>query len=297
MDDVRGQPRKWRLSFVSDMALAPASILGCLCIYVFVACTVALSLTGSRLIPSAEFVGLREYQRLFANVRWWTALENLGIYCLYVIGPCIVAGYVLAILVDRSLGWQRLYRTIFMLPMSMSFVVTGVVWQWLLNPALGIEHAVRGLGWQHFRFDWVVRGDRAIYALIVATIWQHTGLCMAMMLSGMRGIDANIWRLARIDAVPVWRVYAQVITPALRPMCVTAAVLLFSMSVKSYDLVATLTDGGPGFSSDLPGRFVVDLIGRQDLGMAAAGAIMLLCTVFGAGAPYIYRELTRYRSP
>jgi glucose/mannose transport system permease protein len=296
MDDAGRHPRRLRLSLMRDIALASAGLIACLGTYVLVGWTVALSLTGSRVLPSAEFVGTREYRRLFANVRWWTAVENLALYCLCVIGTCIVAGYLLAILVDRSRGWQGFYRTIFMLPMSMSFVVTGVVWQWLLNPALGIQHAVRELGWVDFRFDWLVRGDRAIYTLIIATIWQHTGLCMAMMLAGMQNVDANVWRLARIDAVPVWRVYAQVITPMLRPIFFTAAVVLFSMSVKSFDLVATLTGGGPGFSSDLPGRFVVDMIGRQDLGMAAAAATILLCTVCGALVPCLYLELRRYRS-
>jgi glucose/mannose transport system permease protein len=215
-------------------------------------------------------------------------MGNLAVYSLCFISGCVLLGYVLAILIDRSVRYEALYRTIFMLPLSISFVVTGIIWQWLLNPTLGIQQAVRDLGWDDFAFNWLVRSDRSIYTIAIAAIWQQAGMCMVLFLAGLRSIDPKVWQIARIDAIPPWRVYVQVITPMLGPAFVAAIVLLFSMAAKSFDLVITLTGGGPGFASDLPARFVVELIGRQELGLAAAGACVLLCTVAAVIGPYIY---------
>jgi len=279
------------LAIASRIALLPAALITVLCFYGFVAWTFVISLTGSHLLPVYQFVGFEQYRRLFANLRWWTAMSNLLIYAACFVGGCLLIGYGLAILIDRGTRWCRFYRAVFMMPLSVSFVATGVIWQWLLNPELGLQHAVRALGWSNFQFDWLVRSDRAIYALAGVAIWQQSGLSLAVFLAGLSRIDPNVWKIASLDGIPAWRVYCHVITPLLRPAFLAATVLLASMAGKSYDLIVTLTGGGPGFSSDLPAHFVVDLINRQELGMGAAGACMLLCTVAAVVGPYLYWEL------
>jgi glucose/mannose transport system permease protein len=278
----------------SGLAAVPVALVLTL-FYVFVAWTFVISLTASRLLPNYEFVGFDQYRRLFSNPRWWEAAQNLAVYSMSLICGCVLLGYSLAILIDRGVRRKAVFCTIFMVPLSLSFVVAGIIWLWLLNPGLGIEHAVRELGWSAFAFNWLVRSDRAIYTVAIAGIWQQTGMCMALFLAGMREIDPNVWRVATLDAVPAWRFYLRIITPALRTTFFTATVLLCSMAVKSFELVATLTGGGPGFSSDLPARFVIDLIGRQELGMGAAGACVLLCIVAAVIAPYVYVNLHRQR--
>ena len=284
------------LANASRLALLPATSITFLCFYGFIAWTFVISLTGSRLLPVYDLVGFEQYRHLFSSARWWTALSNLGIYATCLITGCLVLGYGLAILIEHARGWRRWLRGVFLLPLSTSFVVTGVTWQWLLNPSTGIQHSIRELGWAGFHFDWLVRPDRAIYTLAIAGIWQQTGTCMAVLLAGLRNIDPIVWKMAHIDRIPAWRIYVHVITPMLRPAFLTAAVLLFSTAVKSYDLVVTLTGGGPGFSSDLPARYVVELISRQQLGMAAAGACTLLFTVAAVVGPYLSRELRRAKA-
>ncbi|WP_029013153.1 carbohydrate ABC transporter permease [Niveispirillum irakense] len=274
------------------IALLPAGLITFVCFYLFIAWTFAISLTGSQLLPSWDFVGLLQYQRLFASARWWTALGNMVVYGALFITGCLTLGYLLAILIDRGVRAEGLYRTVFMLPLSMSFIVTGIIWQWMLNPGLGIQQAVRGLGWEEFAFNWLVRADRSIYTVALAGIWQQSGLCMALFLAGLRGVDPNIWKAARIDGIPTWRVYAAIITPMLRPVFFTASILLFSLVVKSFDLVVALTGGGPGFSSDLPARFVMEhILNRQELGLGAAGACMMLATIIAVVGPYLYAEI------
>lgn len=274
------------------IALLPAGLITFVCFYLFIVWTFAISLTGSQLLPSWDFVGLMQYERLFASARWWTALGNMAIYgALFIVG-CLSVGYLLAILIDRGVRAEGLYRTIFMLPLSMSFIVTGIIWQWMLNPGLGIQQAVRGFGFEEFAFNWLVRADRSIYAVALAGIWQQSGLCMALFLAGLRGVDPNIWKAAKVDGIPTWRVYASIVTPMLRPVFFTAAILLFSLVVKSFDLVVALTGGGPGFSSDLPARFVMEhILNRQELGLGAAGACMMLATIAAVVGPYLYAEI------
>lgn len=281
------------LRFSSVLALLPAAGVVAGAFFVFVGWTVVISFSGSRLLPTYDFVGLTQYRRLLTNDRWWTAMGNLVVYATLLIGGCILLGLLLAVLIDRCARMERLYRTIVMLPLSMSFVTTGLIWQWLLNPTVGIEHAVRAIGWADFSFDWLVRSDRAIYTIALAGIWQQTGMCMALFLAGLRGVDGAYYKIAKLDDIPAWRTYVHIIFPQLRSAFFTAFVLLFAVAAKSYDLVVTLTGGGPGFSSDLPARFVVDQLARQELGMGAAGACILLITVAATVGPYVYLEMQR----
>jgi len=289
---VRAARKPIPLRISSMFALLPTAGIIAGAFFVFVGWTVIMSFSASRLLPSYEFVGGLQYQRLLTNSRWWTSMENLAVYAVLLISGCVCLGLLLAVLID-SVKTERLYRTLIMLPLSMSFVTTGLTWQWLLNPTIGIEHAVRGAGWTTFAFDWLVRSDRAIYTIALAGIWQQTGMCVSLFLAGLRGVDPSYWRVAQIDGIPVWRTYLHVILPQLRPAFFTAFILLFAVAAKSYDLVVTLTGGGPGFSSDLPAHFIVDQLGRHELGTGAAGACILLITVAATVGPYVYMEIRR----
>jgi glucose/mannose transport system permease protein len=287
--------RRVTLRIASSLALIPAASIVIVCFYLFLVWTVYISFTDSHLLPSYELTGFHQYRRLFESDRWWTAMRNLGLYSGSFICVCTLLGFILALLIDRGIRWEKLARAIFMLPLALSFVVTGVIWQWLLNPTLGVERIAHDLGWQAFEFDWLVRSDRSIYTIALAAVWQQTGMCMALFLAGMRGIDPAIWRVAQVDGIPPWRVYVYIVVPMLRPVFFTALVLLFAVAAKSYDLVVTLTGGGPGFSSDLPSRYIIDLIGRQELGLGAAGAIVLLGTIAAVIGPYLYVEMRKQR--
>ena len=165
------------------------------------------------------------------------------------------------------------FRTIFLYPFAMSFIVTGLVWQWLLNPDLGIQKMVRDLGWTSFRFDWIVQpGHGDLRARLRGRV-ARPGLVMAMMLAGLRGIDEDIWKAARVDGIPPWRVYLSIVIPHAGPVFVTAVVLLATGVVKLYDLVVAMTNGGPGIASEVPAKFVMDhLFERSNIGLATAAA-------------------------
>ncbi|MER5173735.1 sugar ABC transporter permease [Thioclava sp. GXIMD2076] len=258
--------------------------------------TVRMSFTTSRSIPVNDFAGLSQYRRLFSSSRWTQSLENMVVYGgIFIIG-CLVIGFLLAVLLDQKVKGEGLFRTIFLYPYAVSFVVTGLVWQWVLNPTLGLQKAVQDLGFSSFTFDWLVDRDRAIYVLAGAAIWQASGLVMALMLAGLRGVDGDLWKAARVDGASASRYYLRVVLPLIRPSIVSSTVLLSVAVIKSYDLVVAMTGGGPGNATELPAKFIMDyLFGRSNLGLATAASVVLLATMIAALAPVLYVQSHRAR--
>jgi glucose/mannose transport system permease protein len=251
--------------------------------------TMGMSMTASRTFPSSHFIGLAQYQRLFDNERWMLSLNNLAVYGILFVAACLVIGFLLAVFIDQNVTGEGVLRTVFLYPYAMSFVATGLVWQWLLQPGDGIDSAVRALGWHDFRMDWLVNQDMAIYTVVVATVWQASGLVMALMLAGLRGVDPEIWKAARLDGIPAWRVYLQIVLPMLWPTIATVLLLLATAVVKLYDAVVAMTQGGPGTASEVPAKFIMDhLFLRSNVGLASAGAVVLLLPVLALLAPYAY---------
>ena len=256
--------------------------------------TAQISLTDSHLLPTGRFVGLTQYVRLFGTEVWQTSLINLVILGVLVIGGCLVFGTLLAIALDRTVRFENSFRTIFLYPYALSFVVTGLIWQWLMNPGFGLQATARQLGWTWFGFDWTQHPETAIYGVAFAGVWQGAGLVMVLMLAGLRGIDQDIWRATRIEGIPISRTYWSVVLPQLAPTTATALILLAMGVIRTYDLVVAMTNGGPGTSTAVPAKFIVDnLFGRQSLGLATAGATVMLVTVLAVVVPIVYAQNVR----
>ena len=272
--------------------LAPTTIVMIVCMYGFIAWTGLLSLTKSRMMPQWEFVGLDQYVRLFNNPRWDVAVDNLFIFLILFILIALVLGLLLAIFLDQKIRNEGVIRTIYLYPMAISFIVTGTAWKWILNPGLGIEKLVRDLGFVGFEFRWLVESDMAIYTIVIAAVWQSSGFVMALFLAGLRGVDENLTKAAKIDGASTIRLYWHVILPLMRPVFFTAIVILTHIAIKSFDLVQALTGGGPGYSSDLPANFMYTFsFNRAQIGMGAASAMIMLFGVLAVLIPYLYSEL------
>jgi glucose/mannose transport system permease protein len=281
-------------SLAAKIALIPTVLVMLGCYYASVTWTVYISMTRSFLLPVYRFAGTAQYERLFATPRWQVAYGNMFMFgALDIIGT-LGLGVLLAVLLDRAVRFEGIFRTIMLYPLSISFIVTGLSWQWVLSPTIGFQQFVRGLGWDGFVFDWITQPDRAIYTLVFAGVWHQSGLIMAIMLAGLRGVDREIWHAARVEGIPTWRTYVSIVLPTLRPLIVTCLVLIAIAVVKSYDLVVAMTNGGPGYASDLPGKFVVDFeFERANIGQASAAATVMLGSVLAIISPYLYFELAR----
>ncbi len=253
--------------------------------------TVLYSFTDSKLLPRLRFVGLDQYERLWSTDRWIVSIGNLAIYGSLSLIFSFVIGFLLAVLLDQKIRFEDTFRTIFLYPFALSFVVTGLVWQWILNPEFGVQNVVRAMGFESFTFDPLYDPEIVIYGVLIAGLWQGTGLIMCLMLAGLRGIDEDIWKAARVDGIPAWKTYIFIVIPMMRPVFITTLVIIMSGIVKLYDLVVAQTGGGPGTASEVPAKYVYDFMFRaQNLGQGFAASTMMLLTVVIIVVPWAYLE-------
>ena len=275
-----------------SLVLAPSVLLLIIFVYGFILFTFYLSFTDSRILPSFGLVGLENYEKLFRLRHWSTAVSNLGIFALLYISISTAIGLLLAIFLDQKIRGEGVLRPIYLYPMALSFIVTGTAWKWFLDPGIGLEHTMHLWGWESFSFDWIKNRDYAIYTVVLAAVWQSSGFAMAMFLAGLRGIDNEIMRAAQIDGASNWKLYTRIILPQLRPAFLSAFVILAHLAIKSYDLVIALTGGGPGRATELPATFMYSYtFTRNQMGIGASSAVIMLMTIAAIMVPYLYSEL------
>jgi len=267
---------------------------------VFIGCsfwTIFYSFTNSRLLPNARFVGLSQYERLWSTPRWLESVTNIAIYGISALILTIVLGFLLAVLLDQRIRAESVFRTILLYPYALSFVVTGLVWQWILNPTMGLQNVVRGWGWESFNFDPLYNPDIVLLAILLAGLWHGVGFVMVICLAGLRNIDEDVWKAVRVDGIPLWKSYLFVIVPMMKPVFATVTILVSAGIVRLYDLVVALTDGGPGISSEVPAKYVIDFMFRnQNLGQGFAASTMMLLAVLLLLIPgFVINMIARYR--
>jgi glucose/mannose transport system permease protein len=289
----------WRLFLqerISALVVAPSFALILLFVYGFILWTIYMSFTGSTLLPSYELVGTEPYKAMVRSSRFSVAFTNLLIFGALFILIAMVLGTLLAVLLDQRIRIEGALRTIYLYPMAISFIVTGVAWKWILNPGIGIQKFMQDLGYAGFEFDWIVERDRAVYTLVIAAVWQASGFVMAMVLAGLRGVDQEILKAAQLDGASLPRIYWTIVLPSIRPVFVSASVILLHLAVKSFDLVVALTGGGPGFQSTLPANFMYEMTFRRNqIAVGSASAVFMLGIVLAVIVPYLYSELRRER--
>lgn len=283
--------------YLPRLVLSPSFVLILVFVYGFILFTGYLSVSDSRMLPSYGFVGLENFEKLFRLRNWSTALNNLAIFGILYIVICTVIGLTLAILLDRKIRGEGFLRPIYLYPMALSFIVTGTAWKWFLDPGIGLEHVMHLWGWEEFSFRWIKDRHMAIYTVVIAAVWQSSGFVMAMFLAGLRGIDGEIMKAAQMDGASNWNLYRRIIIPMLRPAFLSAFVVLAHLAIKSYDLVIALTNGGPGRATELPATFMYSYtFTRNQMGIGASSAIIMLIMVASIIVPYIYSELREKKS-
>ncbi len=291
------RPNRLFRNLSSKIASIPMALTA---LVIFIGCsawTVVYSFTGSRLLPKTRWVGVDQYDRLWGTDRWIVSIENLAIYggCMLVFS--LTLGFVMAALLDQRIRFENTFRTVFLYPYALSFVVTGLTWQWMLNPTFGLQKVVRDFGFVDFTFAPLTNSDFAIYGVLLAGLWQGTGLVMVIMLAGLRGIDEDIWKASRVDGIPKWKTYIMIVLPLMRGAIITAVVLVATSIIKVFDLIVAQTQGGPGLATEVPAKYVMDMMFRnQNLGQGFAASTMMLLFVIIILIPwtvYEYREKRR----
>jgi len=284
----------WLKKNLPKIVVAPSFAVVLWFVYGFIGWTFYISLTKSKLLPNYEFWGIHQYVRLWQMPRWHIAVENLFIFTTLFIVLCIFIGVILSIFLDQKIRSEGVIKTIYLYPMALSFIVTGTAWKWILNPTMGIEKFAHQIGFENFQFDWLVTPGMSIYTVVIAGVWQSSGFIMAIFLAGLRSIDDEVIKAAKVDGASTFSIYTKIVLPMMRPVFMSAIVILVHLSIKSYDLVIALTAGGPGISSDMPAVFMTKMaFGRSEVGLASASAIMMFATVSAIIVPCLYSELRR----
>ncbi len=278
--------------WLPSLVLSPSLLMVGVCVYGFIVFTFYLSFTSSTILPNFNLVGTENYERLFSLSTFYSSLQNLGIFSFLYITISMLLGMTLAILIDQRIRAESIFRSIFLYPMALSFIVTGTAWKWLLDPSIGLERTMHLLGFEDFVFDWIKDGEMAIYTVVIAAVWQTSGFVMALFLAGLRGIDNEVLNAARVDGAKSWRIYTRIIIPQLGPSFISSFVILAHMAIKSYDLVIALTGGGPGRATWLPSVFMYQYtFTRNEMAVGAASAVIMLVGIAIVVIPYVRREM------
>jgi glucose/mannose transport system permease protein len=281
------------------LVLAPSFTLVLIFVYGFILWTIYLSFTNSKMFASTDLVGFTAYQKLWTWTfetdppsSWYTAIVNMGIFGGLYVFFCLLLGLSLAILLDQKIRGEGVLRPIYLYPLALSFIVTGTAWKLFLDPGIGLEKAIHDLGWTSFKFDWVVNPRMMIYCVAIAGIWQTSGFVMAMFLAGLRGIDSEILKAAQIDGASSFAIYRRIIIPIMRPVFLSAVIILTHMAIKSYDLVLSVTGKNPGGAAELPSTFMYSYtFTRNQMAVGSASAVIMLMTIAAIMIPYLYSEL------
>jgi glucose/mannose transport system permease protein len=274
------------------IVVAPSFLIILIFVYGFIAYTGYLSLTNSKMLPSYGLVGFENYVKLWKLPHWWRAFANLWIFGGLYIVICSVLGLGLAILLDQKIRAEGVLRPIYLYPMALSFIVTGTAWKWFLDPGIGLENTMHLWGWESFSFNWIKDRNYAIYCVVIAAVWQSSGFVMAMFLAGLRGVDNEIIKAAQVDGATPFMTYRRIIIPLMRPVFLSAFVVLAHLAIKAYDLVIALTGGGPGQATELPATFMYSYtFTRNSMGIGASSAIVMLAMIFSIIVPYLYSEI------
>jgi len=282
---------------LAGFLLLPSVVAVGVFVYGFIGWTAYVSLSDwNSFVPDLSFVGLRNFVDLFQNPRFQIDLRNTALFTGTFLLGCLGIGLLLALLLDQEVKGESVFRNIFLFPMSISFIVSGTAWQWLLNPSTGVNLLLDSVGLGGLKSGWYTEPRTAIFSVVIAALWQMSGFTMAMYLAGLRGISDEVREAARIDGASDIQLYRYVILPLLNPVTVTAAIILGHISLKIFDLVYAMTGSGPAFSTDVPGIFMYETTFRGNrFAEGAAIAVVMLVLIAAVIIPYLV-QTTRAES-
>lgn len=301
-----------RERWIAFFMILPSIILLAIFVYGFITWTAAVSLSQwDGVEPNYTWAGFNNYKQLFTSgggisaKRFSIDLWNTFFFTFFFLLLCVGVGLFLAILLDQNVKGEGFFRTIYLFPMALSFVVTGVVWQWIFAPGTasrlrGINALLSMVGLDALRWKWYTDTGSlgpfhyALIPVIIAASWQLIGYTMAMYLAGLRGISEEIREAARVDGASEFQTYWHVILPMLQPITLAALIVLGHISLKIFDLIYTMTGKGPGFVTDVPGIFMFETTFQGNhYAQGATISIIMLLMVAVVIVPYLIYNARR----
>jgi glucose/mannose transport system permease protein len=288
---LRQRLRRWGPGF---LLLSPSLVVLAIFVYGLIGWTINLSLQDKHsALPSEGYVGLDNYTNLFTNDisdRFTHSLQNLAIFTVVFIGGAILLGVFWAFLLERGTRGEGFFRTIYLFPMAVSFVASGVVWRWLMNSgtgdnAGGINAIFHAMGLSFLENPWWTHPTWGMAAMALPAIWQLSGYMMALFLAGFRGIPHELREAAVVDGTSTYQLYRHVLFPQLTPVALSALIIAGHMSMKMFDLIMSVS--GPQYITEVPAVYVWQTLLTSDQAKAAAISVFLLLVVALVIVPYL----------
>jgi glucose/mannose transport system permease protein len=249
--------------------------------------------------PDVPSVGLDNYVRLImTDERFQKDIQNTLVFTVLFLVSCMSLGLLLAVLLDRKIKAEGLFRNIYLSPYAVSLIVTGVVWRWVLSPgtaqsgATGVNMLLEQVGLGFLKNGWYTDPNIGIKAVVIAAVWQMAGYTMALYLAGLRGISDELREAARVDGASELQIFRYIVLPLLQPVTMSAMVILGHQSLKIFDLISSMTGPGAGFSTDVPAYYMFDTVFRGNFfARGAAIAIIMLILISILVIPYIIKNI------
>lgn len=319
------------------LLFAPTLAVVAIFVYFFIAFSVRVSVSAAYTPLNPDLTTtpnlLDNYGQLMSEQRFQADLRNIIIFTVLLLVLATAGGLFLAVLVHNTARAAGFFRSVYLLPYALSFIVTGVVWRWIFTPQTGVNLLLEYSGisglyeqatGQPLQPDWItspdVVGDLnsviagiwpdaadfiqvqlgipvALIPVIIAATWQLAGFAMAMFLAGLGSVPDEVLEAAKVDGANAWQTFWRVTFPLLRPTMVIVLVLLGHIALRSFDLVYSMVGSGPGFATDVPGIYVYDQMFRAlNYNMGAAASIVMLVLVAAIVVPYLWKTYAKEES-
>jgi glucose/mannose transport system permease protein len=285
-------------TILSISLLLPSIVAVAIFVYGFIGWSIRVSLSKWKgLNPDYTWAGLSQYINLFNNdPRFIIDVRNTVMFTVLFILACLIIGLTLAILLDQKLKGESIFRSIFLFPMSISFIASGVVWGWLMNPSTGsritgINLIFKSLGldslislWHSTPQPW------GMAYTVIPAVWMLSGYTMALYLGGIRSVSDDLREAARVDGASEFEIYRYIIFPMLQPVTLSAVIILGHMSLKIFDLIVAL--GNKDIRLDVPGIYMwVTTFDGTNYAQGAAIGVLMLISVAILVIPYLIQNM------
>lgn len=282
------------------LLISPTLVLLGVFVYGLIGVNINTSLTDNVRGQTTGYVGLDNYAELFADDTFVYSLRNLAMYTVAFLAGTLFFGFLWAWLLDRGVRGEGIFRSIYLFPMAVSFVASGVVWRWLLNSntgesAGGLNRLLQSIGLGFLQNSWWTDETWGILAIAMPAIWQLSGYIMALFLAGFRGIPDELREAARMDGATEWQLYRHVIFPQLSPVALSAVIIIGHMSLKVFDLIMSIA-GQSNYTTQVPATQMWLAFTQGDYAIAAAIGTILLFVVALLIVPYLIHNSRAERS-
>jgi glucose/mannose transport system permease protein len=284
-------------TILSIAILTPSIVAVAIFVYGFIGWSVRVSLSKWKgLLPDYTWAGLSQYTYLFHDPRFLIDVRNTAMFTIGFISGCLILGLGLALLLDQKLKGEPLFRGIFLFPLSISFIASGVVWGWLMNPATGNRITGINLIFQKFGLDFLISNwlnttpPWGMAFTVIPAVWQLSGFTMALYMGGIRSISDDLREAARVDGANEFQIYRYIIFPLLQPVTLSAVIILGHMSLKIFDLIVAL--GHKDIRLDVPGIYMwTTTFDGTNYAQGAAIGILMLLSVAILVVPYLVQNM------